>query len=314
MNLTTFNKNLEKAEKDLFDKIQILHSSFTQEEESYVTIEDAGLVEIVKMLTEIGCVYSEEDQTVISEEFAMLIHESLKNSDVLAAYKKEMKNKRILRDAVIFISKETRTLKQKELTEGLSEDIKKLSKIFNGRTEDYVFVSETPLIDLKMPLNKSGITRIVRRKEDNGVAKRVIQRDLALFLVQELLKNEKAGQYIKNARKANTKKENRLSKSKRLEAADIMDLEEEVISDINALLEKMDLSISKENDLVDLNDLTNKYKLNDYNLISQTAMSKMVDNKIMTSKRIFQESKSRIQALTSLKVYQEKKEEFLNNH
>jgi hypothetical protein len=314
MNLTTFNKNLEKAEKDLFNKIQTLHSSFIQEEESYVTIEDAGLVEIANMLTEIGCVYSEEDQTVISEEFAMLVHKSLENSDVLAAYKKEMKNKRILRDTVIFISKETRTLKQKELTEGLSEDIKKLSKLFNGRTEDYVFVSETPLIDLKMPLNKSGVTRIVRRKEDNGIAKRVIQRDLALFLVQELLKNEKAGQYIKNARKANTKKENRVSKSKRLEAADIMDLEEEVISDINALLRKMDLSISKENDLVDLNDLTNKYKLNDYNLISQTAMSKMIDDKIMTSKRIFQESKSRIQALTSLKIYQEKKEEFLNNH
>jgi hypothetical protein len=314
MNLTTFNKNLEKAEKDLFNKIQTLHSSFIQEEESYVTIEDAGLVEIANMLTEIGCVYSEEDQTVISEEFAMLVHKSLENSDVLAAYKKEMKNKRILRDTVIFISKEIRTLKQKELTEGLSEDIKKLSKLFNGRTEDYVFVSETPLIDLKMPLNKSGVTRIVRRKEDNGVAKRVIQRDLALFLVQELLKNEKAGQYIKNARKANTKKENRVSKSKRLEAADIMDLEEEVISDINALLRKMDLSISKENDLVDLNDLTNKYKLNDYNLISQTAMSKMIDDKIMTSKRIFQESKSRIQALTSLKIYQEKKEEFLNNH
>jgi hypothetical protein len=314
MNLTTFNKNLEKAEKDLFNKIQTLHSSFIQEEESYVTIEDAGLVEIANMLTEIGCVYSEEDQTVISEEFAMLVHKSLENSDVLAAYKKEMKNKRILRDTVIFISKETRTLKQKELTEGLSEDIKKLSKLFNGRTEDYVFVSETPLIDLKMPLNKSGVTRIVRRKEDNGIAKRVIQRDLALFLVQELLKNEKAGQYIKNARKANTKKENRVSKSKRLEAADIMDLEEEVISDINDLLRKMDLSISKENDLVDLNDLTNKYKLNDYNLISQTAMSKMINDKIMTSKRIFQESKSRIQALTSLKIYQEKKEEFLNNH
>ncbi|MBM26371.1 MAG: hypothetical protein CL760_11995 [Chloroflexi bacterium] len=314
MNLTTFNKNLEKAEKNLFNKIKALHSSFVQEEESYVTVEDAGLFEIVNMLTEIGCVYSEEDQTIISEEFAMLIHESLENSDVLSAYKKEMKNRRILRDNIIFISKETRNLKQKELTEGLSEDIKNLSKLFNGRTENYVFVSETPLIDLKMPLNKSGVTRIVRRKEDNGVAKRVIQRELALFLIQELMKNDKAGQYIKNARKANTKKENRVSKSKRLEAADIMDLEEEVISDINALLKKMDLSISKENDLVDLNDLTNKYKLNDYNLISQTAMSKMIDNKIMTSKRIFQESKSRIQALISLKVYQEKKEEFLNNH
>lgn len=314
MNLTTFNKNLEKAEKDLFNKINTLHSSFEQKEESYIAVEDAGLLEIVGLLTEIGCVYTDEDQTVISEEFAMLIHETLKDSDILIAYNKEIKNKRILRDTVIYISKETGKLKQKELTEMLSDDIKKLSKLFNGRTEEYVFVSETPLIDLKMPLNKSGVTRIVRRKEDGGVARRVIQKDLAVFLVKELLKNEKAGQYLKNARKLNTETTNRVSKSKRLEAADIMDLEEEVVSDINNLLEKMELSISKEEKLVDLEELTNKYKLNDYHLISQTKMTKLIDDKIMASKRMFQQSKARIQALTSLKVYQEKKEEFLNNH